>query len=152
MTADRLFAAPFNIWPDTFRQQPAAIALDCGSADCTDSQVLTQVALHPRQPIWVKGNLAVGTDLGSTAAPLLLVINGDLKFTGGTPTVYGLVYLRTATWTTAGTGSVRGAVIAEGSVAGSASLTLLHDSDVLNRLRYGTGSLVRVPGSWKDFP
>jgi hypothetical protein len=94
----------------------------------------------------------VAADIGTSTAPVLLVIAGDLKFTGGSPTVYGAVYLRTSTWTTSGTGRVQGAVIAEGNVGGTGGLTVVHDADVLAKVRNGVGSLVKVPGSWRDFP
>lgn len=152
MTADRMFAAPFNIWPATFQQQPAAVTLDCGIAGCTDVEVLDKLATNPGRPIWINGNLIVGgADIGSAASPALLVVNGNLTFSAA-GTVYGLVYIRNPTWITSGTGRVQGAVIAEGDVAGTGLLTLVFDADVLNRVRYGVGSLVRVPGSWKDFP
>jgi hypothetical protein len=151
MTADRYFASVFNVWPATFRDQPAAVVLNCGVSGCTDTDVLDKIAMHPGHPIWVAGNLVVGSaDIGSAAAPALLIVNGDLTFSAA-HTVYGLVYLRQATWTTAGTGTIQGAVVAEGDVEGTGVLTLVHDAAVLTRLRYAAGSLVRVPGSWKDF-
>jgi len=36
-------------------------------------------------------------------------------------------------------------------VAATSELTVTYDPVVLNRLRIGYGSWVRVPGSWRDF-
>jgi hypothetical protein len=150
MTADRMFVQPFNLTPANFQQQPALATLTCSGSACTDSQVRDLMALNPGQPVWVNGDLSVQGDIGTAAAPVLLVVAGDLKFNGVSPTIYGAVYLRTPAWTSAGTGTVQGAVIAEGSVGGSGNLTLIHDSAVLAKVRNTVGSLVRVPGSWKD--
>ena len=43
-----------------------------------------------------------------------------------------------------------GAVVA-GSYVGNGTPDLRRDADVLARLATGTGSFVRVNGSWKDF-
>ena len=83
------------------------------------------------------------------------MVNGNLEFTtaGAGVNVYGLVYTRgSAGWVTSGAGGqVTGAVVSEGGVSGSGSPTIVHDPDVLNRLRYAVGTFVRVPGSWRDF-
>lgn len=152
-TRDRMFAAVFNLRPTTFQQQPAAIVLTCPAGTCSADQVRDAVALNPGRPIWVDGALAVGSagDIGSATSPVLLVVDGDLQFTVPGVIVYGLVYLRPTTWTTAGSGRVQGAIVAEGNVGGSGAPTVLYDPDVLNRLRVSTGSFVRVPGSWRDF-
>jgi hypothetical protein len=152
MSKDRMFVQPFNLTPTSFQQQPALATLNCSGA-CTDSQVRDLMARNPGKPIWINGDLSVQADIGTATAPVLLVVEaGDLKFNGVSPTVYGAVYLRTPTWTSAGTGTVQGAVIAEGNVGGSGSLTLIHDSAVLAKVRNTVGSLVRVPGTWRDFP
>jgi hypothetical protein len=149
MTPERMFVQPFNLTQASFKQQPALATLTC-SAACTDSQVRDLMAQNPGQPIWIYGDLAVQGDIGTAAAPVLLVVVGNLTFNGVSPTIYGAVYLRKDPWTSAGTGTVQGAVIADGSVGGSGTLTLIHDSAVLAKVRNTVGSLVRVPGSWKD--
>ena len=101
-------------------------------------------------------------DIGSAAEPALLVVNGNLEFTGAGlgVNIYGLVYTRLPVpnpagltgWVTNGMGGqINGAVVSEGGVSGSGSPTIVHDPAVLNRLRYAVGTFVRVPGSWRDF-
>lgn len=156
--ARRMFSGFFNMWPETYRQQPAAVVLDATTAGCTGSgcnaaAVRNAVLFNPGRVLWIEGDLDIDSagDIGSATAPALLVVNGDLTFTTAV-TVYGLVYTRTSTWTTAGTvGVVRGAVVAEGIVSGSGTPTLIYDADVLKRLRLASGSFVMVPGGWKDF-
>ena len=150
---DRMFASVFNMTASTFQSQPAAVAVPCTAGICTAAQVRTVVAMNPGRPIWVQGDLSVTTagDIGSAAAPVLVVVNGNLTFPVNA-TVYGLVYLRTANWATSGTGGqIQGAAVAEGEISGSGSPTIIHDREVLTRLRGSVGSFVRAPGSWKDF-
>lgn len=152
-TEDRMFAGVFNMAPATFREQPAAVLLVCGGGTCGADELRTAITMNPGRPIWVQGHLAVDTagDIGAAAAPVLLVVEGNLTFP--TPaSIYGLVYVRQADWVTAGGGQVQGAVVAEGRLSGAGTTTFVHDADMLTRLRGASGSFVRVPGSWKDYP
>ncbi len=155
--ADGMFAGVFNLWPATHKQQPAAVVLGsasagCGAGGCSAAAVRDALALNPGRVLWVEGDLTVDSagDIGSAAAPAVLVVEGDLMFTTAA-TIHGLVYLRTSTWATSGAGTVRGAVVAEAGVAGSGSTSIVYDADVLRRLRLNNGSFVQVPGGWKDF-
>jgi hypothetical protein len=42
-------------------------------------------------------------------------------------------------------------VVAEDNITGTGATTVTYNADVLRRLRQNTGSLVRLPGSWRDF-
>lgn len=149
---ERMFASVFNMSPSTFQEQPAAVVLTCATGTCTADQVRSAVNMNPGRPIWVPGHLSVASagDIGSAAAPALIVVNGNLSFPTNA-TVYGLVYVRTADWATSGAGQIQGSVVAEGQISGSGAPTIVHDRDVLSRLRTGVGSFVRAPGSWRDF-
>jgi Tfp pilus assembly protein PilX len=150
---DRMFAAPFNMWRSSFRTQPAAVTLSCGVSGCSAAELRDKIQLNPGRPIWITGGLNIDSagDIGSATAPVLLVINGNLNFTATGVTLFGLVYVSATDWTSAGSGQIQGAVIAEGNVGGTSTLTVVHDVALLNQLRYSVGSMVRVPGSWKDF-
>ncbi|MFY9513408.1 MAG: pilus assembly PilX N-terminal domain-containing protein [Rubrivivax sp.] len=159
-TGDRMFTTVFNMFPDTYRDQPAVVRLDnsvsgCSAAGCTATALANAATFNPGRVIWVEGDLDIdsGTPIGSASDPVLIVVNnGNLVFSGGTPgTINGLVYVRRATWTTAGTGSVQGAVVAQGNVGGNGALTVNYDPEVLRTLRLSAGSFVAVPGGWKDF-
>ena len=73
---------------------------------------------------------------------------------GANVRVHGLIYGRAdPEWTVTGTaGVLRGALVAGNDLAGGASLDVVYDADILDRLRWRHGSFVRVPGGWKDFP
>lgn len=145
----RLFATTFSIWPDAWRDQPGLFRLtDC--APCTAADVRAAAAVRPGQPIWVDGDLDLdsGGDVGSAAAPLAVVVTGqvtiDVPF-------YGVLYTRAADWDTAGSGSVLGAVIVENTLSGTGTFSVVRDAAVLQTLQKTTGSFVRLPGGWRDF-
>ena len=158
-----MFAMIFRMRPETFRTQQAAVEISCPIGGCTALAIRTALAANPGRPLWLNGNLSVdsASDIGSAAAPALLVINGHLEFTGaGTGVnIYGLVYTRLPVpnplgltrWDTKGAGQINGAMVSEGGVSGPGIATIVYEPDILNRLRYTVGSFVRVPGSWRDF-
>ncbi|MCL4699504.1 MAG: hypothetical protein KJ023_21030 [Burkholderiaceae bacterium] len=152
---NRMFNAVFGTWPATYFAQPARSEIDC-SGGCTHANINDAARLRPGQPIWVKGSaglLDIGGNIGSTTDPVLILAEGDVEFSGGTPTVVGAIYTReAAAWTLEGAGTIQGAAMAERDfsfAAGSPSIT--YDRDVLLNLRHRTGSFVKVPGGWRDF-
>lgn len=153
---DRMFSAIFNARPGTFRKQQAMIELAC---PCTVAQVRTAAALNPGRPIWVAGDLIGSSagDVGSLADPILLVVNGNLQFTVAGVNIIGLVYVRLPAGATAWdsssvvSGQITGATVAENDITGTSTNTYAYDLKVMDKLRWNTGSFVRVPSSWKDY-
>ena len=101
---DRMFASVFSMFPESFRQQQGGVQKACGAGCSTGNagtagDVRNLIALNPGRPLWLTGNLIVDTpgDIGSAAEPVLLVVNGDVRFTTGGVTIHGLVFIRTAT-------------------------------------------------------
>ncbi|MBK1614167.1 fimbrial assembly protein [Rubrivivax gelatinosus] len=152
----RMFASIFMMRPETFRDQPAAVLLDCASSACDGAALADAVARNPGRPIWVEGDLRLDGSgaIGSAAAPVLIVVTGELDFDSGGRTVNGLIYGRATTWRLSGLARVNGALVAENDlqIATDAGGAVYHDAEILKRLSTLTGSFVRVPGSWKDFP
>jgi Tfp pilus assembly protein PilX len=152
---DRMFAAVFNARPETVRDQQSAVVITCPSpGGCSAAQVRDAAALNPWRPLWLTGglNLDSAGDIGTAARPVMLVVNGDLQWSLSGINLYGLVYVRTPTWTVAGTGGqIFGAAVAQGDVTGSATTTFVHDPAVVQSVRWNSGSFVRVPASWKDY-
>lgn len=153
---DRSFASIFNMRPESYQEQQAAVFIDC-SAGCNASTVYSNaIERNPGRPLWLNGNLNVDSSLGTADKPLLLVVHGEVTFSTAAE-INGLVYVRlprplgVSTWTTSGTGRINGAVVVDGDVVGTGNTTVVYDSAILQRVRYGSGSFVRVPGSWRDF-
>jgi hypothetical protein len=89
--------------------------------------------------------------VGAPDAPVLLVVEGGLELS---VPVHGVIYGRGQPWVVSGAGgNVQGALMAENALdlAAGAQVTVSHEIQTLNRLRWLHGSFVRVPGGWRDF-
>jgi hypothetical protein len=159
-TEATLFTHMFAIWPDLYRGQPGAVVLDC-SAGCNAQTVRDAAQANPGRVLWADGNLTLagGGDIGSPAAPVLLVVAGSDADADGVfdaqveidVDLHGLLMVFADEWDSAGSGMVRGAVLTDGNLAGAGGFTAVYDRALLDRLRWTTGTFVRVPGGWRDF-
>jgi hypothetical protein len=149
---DRMFNSVFGMWPTTYFAQPGAVAVDC-NAGCSAAAVNDAILLNPGHAVHVTGAgpLRVDADIGGASAPVVIVADGSVEFTGTPATVYGVVYSRAATWTTGGTGTIQGAAIAESGFTAAGTQTIVYDADLLRRVRGSAGSFTKVPGGWRDF-
>jgi hypothetical protein len=155
-----------------YRTQPAVVRMTCAAACAAALQAAAD--LHPGRVIWIDGPLIIDAGavvtLGSVAAPVVVVADGDITFgNGSNVTINGLVYSRGTSWTAPGPDAlVRGAFVAEGiddadpaldggfSIVGAPSIEF--DRAIVDHLIKAKerhvmdfGSFVRVPGSWKDW-
>ena len=156
----RMFASVFGMWPKTYREQPAALVMNCGLNPCMGSALRTLANNHPGRPIIVAGDLDIddSVDIGSATTPVVIVVEGSGGLTfSASGRIYGLVYgsrsdaLPGSTWTLTGPGEIRGALVSEHGITASGDATVVYDRDVLTRIRLTYGSFVIVPGSWRDF-
>lgn len=87
-----------------------------------------------------------------TTGPIAFVTTSSLKFNGGA-NIWGLVYGDEATWDQVGlgNGSINGALVVRGNYCANANADYNYNADALKSIRGTTGTLVRVPGSWKDY-
>ena len=147
---DRMFQRLFGVWPTSFAEATGVVVVPC--APCSAADVNAAVRMHPGHAVLLDGvgPLTIDADIGSSTNPVAIVAGGSVRFDGAPVTVHGLVYSRAATWTTAGSGTIRGAAVAEGDLAAAGVLNVLHDGELLTRLRVGTGTFVRSPGGWRD--
>jgi len=152
---DRMFNSVFGMWSTTYREQPAAVVIDCaGGCNASDANGVNDMALlEPGHVIYVTGAgpLRIDADVGTAANPVLVVAEGSVEFGGAPQTLRGVLYSRAATWTTANAGTVQGAIVAEQDLRIQGNQNLVYDADVMNRLRNLSGSFVKVPGGWRDF-
>lgn len=155
LTPDRLFVSLFGIDRATYRTQPAAVRLTC-AGDCTTA-IAAAVSDNPGRIIWVQGPTTIGANqvLGSAATPVMLFVQGDLTVNANLQ-MHGVLYLHSTSgqvnWvTTAGSTVIHGAVVAEGNLATQGAPGIVFDPNVLRTINLTQGSMVRVPGSWRDF-
>lgn len=147
---DRMFATTFGLKPSTYSTQPGLTRLIC---PCSAQNLRDALAASPMRPIWAEGDVDIDSvgDIGSAADPILVIATGNITFSTAGVTVYGVFYSRSATWATAGSGTIRGAAIAENDISGTGAWTVVYDPAVLSTLRVHYGSFVGLPGAWKDY-
>lgn len=150
---NRTFTSFFGAPREIYKRQPALVRCP---GPC-DSAALSQLAAkNPRSVILVAGDATLDASLGSAADPVVLVVEGNVNFSGAGTVITGFIYGTTGAWTVNGTPRLDGGIASELPVvlsgpAGS-SLEVRYDLPALTKLRYEYGSFVRVPGSWRDFP
>lgn len=151
----RLFVSLFGMDRVTYRTQPAVVPVAC-NGNCA-AAIGAAVSANPGRVIWVEGDVTFDTAqvLGTAADPVLLVIHGDLTGSANVQ-LTGVLYLftngGTTTWNTAaGSTIVNGAVVAEGHLEIVGTPTISFDPAVLRTINLNQGSVVRIPGSWRDF-
>lgn len=156
---DRMFASVFGMWPQTYRDQPAAVALSCGLAGCSSAVLRAAVANNPGRPIWASGNVVIddALDIGTATEPFVLIIEGGTLNFAASGRLYALVYGSRAAaapgtpWSVSGGGRIVGALMSEHALLGAGDPVVSYDRSVMTLLRLTHGSFVLVPGSWKDF-
>jgi hypothetical protein len=155
LAADRMFVSLFGMDRTTYRTQPAVVRVTCGGG-CDDA-VATAISDNPGRIIWVQGPLTIDSNrvFGSAASPVMLFVQGNLTVSANLQ-LHGVMYLHDPsnanTWTTnAGNTLIRGAVVAEGALSMQGTPAISFDPDVLRTINLTQGSMVRIPGSWRDF-
>jgi len=153
MTAARMVYALFNMYPDTYRLQPAAVVLSCGGTPCTASALRSAASLNPGRVFWVDGDLDLDSAgaIGTSTDPAMVYVNGNVTISNASATLNGVIFSNAATWSLSGSGTVVGAIVAANGLSGSSTGTVVYDAGIVANLRYASGSFVRVPGGWKDF-
>lgn len=111
------------------------------------------VDTSPTSGEW-SANIGNGETLGTSEAPVILIIDGDFITTGAPGlNLVGLLYV-TGDWDTAGNINIQGMVIVEGViVAGNGGPTVIFDPTLFQPGLGSTqvGATGMVPGSWKDW-
>jgi hypothetical protein len=172
LTPDQMFASVFKMNKGSYKNQPATVVLNDCAVACTDKLLAawqpTPGRINPGRIIWVEGDMTVESDvvLGCPADPadpvsdpVVLVATGNINLNADSVRICGLLYSQAAAWNNAGPEDVKlqGAAVAErnfvaSGIGSGGSHWLQYDADILRWLRLSTGSFVRVPGSWRDFP
>lgn len=165
ISRDRVFASVFNLLPDSYRSQPAAVTLNCPVGGCRQA-LADLVTANPNRVIWVAGDLTLesaGTvgSMPNPADPTVagvanVVVNGAVVVTDPAAHIYGMVYVRNMLAPASGNawqggGQVTGALLTEAGLSNAAQPIVTYDKSVLDTVRRSSGSFVRVPGDWRDF-
>lgn len=157
---DCTFASVFGLAPETYRQQQGMLEVDCSTV-CSAASVNAALASARGRMVWLRnaGGLRISSStevIGTATDPVVIVIEGPLLMEAGATAaspnatrIFGLVYAASAQ---VDGGEIRGALVSAGNVAGDGTGAVAHDAALLQRLKLTSGSYVRVPGAWRDFP
>jgi hypothetical protein len=153
LSQDQMFASVFNMGKATYRNQPGAVILNDCAVACSAKLVQAAQAAKGRI-IWVDGDMTIEADavLGAAGEPVVIVASGNVNLTAASVEVFGLLYSHANFDAGVADLSVDGATVAAGKFDGGGSSRVLYRADILGLLSRSTGSFVRVPGSWRDFP
>jgi len=150
---NRMFMSVFGLWPATYLAQPGIGVVDCAGG-CNAADVNAIVARRPGQPVHVSGGgtLRINANIGTAAAPVLIIADGDVEFDSGTPSVFGVIYSRSTDWDLRGDGTIQGAAIAERAFTfADDDPAITYDLPVILRVRNRLGTFAKIAGSWRDF-
>ncbi len=148
------FAAWFGTTPAQFEAAPTTHRIaGCSGAGCGVAMQAAHADGH--DSFVVDGDLSLdaagwpGGSIGTLERPIMLVVRGRLALAGNVP-LHGLVYIDVADSPAALDAQIHGGLIARSGITAGGMGTIHYDADVLARLRSGTGTLARLPGSWRD--
>lgn len=154
LDGNRMFVSLFGMDKATYRSQPAVVRVACNGG-CGQT-IADTVSANPGRVVWVEGNATIDSNqvFGSPTDPVMLIVRGNLTVAANLQ-MHGVLYLHAnggTTWsTTAGSTTINGAVVAEDGLTFVGAPTISFDPAVLRVIRLTQGSLVRIPGSWRDF-
>lgn len=100
--------------------------------------------------IWVNGDLSISsqTNIGSSSKPVVLIVEGDLKVTGGAD-IKGFVFVK-GDYDGAGNSTIEGSLVVNGEAKITGTQDIYYDENLLYKIRNGNGIYVKIPGSWID--
>lgn len=151
-----------------FKNQSTIV--DCETNGCTTNQLKSQLTFDANNNpltkiIWVDAydentdtvrtlNFDKNFSLGTPDAPVILIVEGNVKFSRTDAAVNGIVYTTHNFSNGTGKGKITGSLISEGDISATGSMNLIYDNDatmtnVVNS--EGTNRYTRVAGTWKDF-
>jgi hypothetical protein len=141
-----IFGVPEKDW-QTIKDE-AVVLVGCNSLSTVSSGLY-----------WITGNCAPGNNIGSYAAPVLLVVEGDVTINSNLQ-IFGLIFSFSSTATGTANVKLNGGPTLYGAVAsnrnidlGNGTYRMRFDGTVLQNLYNsiggrGTGP---IPGSWADY-
>ncbi|MCE2659844.1 MAG: PilX N-terminal domain-containing pilus assembly protein [Rubrivivax sp.] len=149
---DRFFAGFFGLSRAAFARQPAVSSFTCRGG-CGDS-LRAHVRANPGRPIWVADDLVIDSagDIGTPDTPVLLVVNGQASWATSGINLHGVVYAQGAAASNGSSANwVQGALISENAINAPTLPGTRYDANVIQRIRQQQGSVIRLPGGWRDF-
>ena len=149
-TNDTMFRAYFGSTVAEFRRSPATITVN------SESEFDSQYANGYRSFYFPNGADFNGNrpDIGTRNDPVTFVVGGGGNFgLNAGVQFWGLVFALNAGAGATGTGSsqIHGSVVTCNSFHANGNGVITYDGLTLSNVQLSTATMVRVPGSWRDF-
>lgn len=148
-----LFQDYFGKTIEAYKTDPTTKQLSCSSASDCESQLKAAYDSGWRAFYFNSDLQLSGKDtFGSAQDPVMLVTPNAMDITGSYD-IYGLLYSNSADLKDNGTGSARihGAQVTCADYKNNGNGSTVYDAKAMENLERLLGSMVRVPGSWRDF-
>lgn len=149
----QMFNAYFGSTIAQYQNDPSTKTLSCNSANDCQTKLSNAYAdgwraFYFTSDLQLSGNNTYGTQTD----PITIVTQNSIKI-NGTNTFYGLIFSNDSNWDDLGTGNSKifGAQVSCAGFKSNGNGTLSYDPAALNNARRFTATMVRVPGSWRDF-
>lgn len=153
MTNDDFFATNFGVAPSSVKS--SAIHYFENSTNTNYQSSLDGLS---GTSIWIEqtggeASLNGSVTIGSPSDPVLLIINGDVNFSGNV-TIYGFVFIYGSSETDlTGNVTIVGGIATTGALDATGSIQVVYSPSVLSNLQNQSSMryYAKIPGSWRDF-
>lgn len=153
MSNSDYFATNFGLSPDNIKSSAAHYYANSSNTNYQDDlSGLTGTS------IWIDqtggtASLNGTVTIGSASNPVLLIVNGNINFSGNI-TIYGYVFiLGSSTTDLTGNVTIVGGMASTGNIDATGSIQVSYSPTVLSNLQNNPSMhyYAKIPGSWKDF-
>lgn len=139
--------------PSRYMNHPALREVTCASASACETDLVSAYAAGKRMVV-VDGPMGIASNvvIGTAAAPMLIIVNGDVQINGPMQ-LNGMLMVRGGLdWanTGGGTSQINGMVVVQGDMATNGRMDIVYQQSIANELRNRLGSFARVSGGWID--
>lgn len=148
LASDRFFSSFFGMPKAVWKEQPGVKNLRC---DGRCNEALAAAIGAGYRMVWIDGDARFDADLaaGRRDRPVVIVGAGAISVDGPVA-IHGVLYAARLSWT--GNGArITGAAVSESGIDIAGTVDFVRDATVLADLKNNTGSIARLPGSWRDF-
>ncbi|MBH9554349.1 hypothetical protein I7X43_16020 [Inhella sp. 4Y17] len=148
-----MFRTFFGTTIEEYKNQPQVKTISCGSANDCSSQIQTAYAAGDRNfyfssDVHLSGNVT----LNNVSNPVVFVTPNGLTINGNW-TIYGVIFSNSSDFNDIGTGnsSIYGAIVSCNAYNNNGNGLVSYNEDVFGNINILGGTLVKIPGSWKDW-
>jgi hypothetical protein len=153
MTNNDFFATSFGVAPASVKSSAANYF-----QNSTNTNYRASLASLSGTSIWIEqtggtASLTGNVTIGSPTNPVLLIINGDVNFSGNV-TIYGFVFIYGSSETDlTGNVTIVGGIATTGELDATGSIQVVYSPSVLSNLQNNSSMryYAKIPGSWRDF-